>query len=492
MKGGFTSHSLRRGMVAVSVAGGIGMMLVAFALAFSNAASAREIAESSQELQWANATAGASAVGRAALNQALVFTVDVALGVAKPEAAQIAREEAKTTLETLSSFAAGAPDESRSELDEVEELIEIGFSALGLMEEDNIREADTVLTRDFEPAYVVATASLRERQEAQAARINNAASSAGRTENITRLIVTLLIPAAAIIIHQLIIRRQYREREVHMEAQVEAERELNRSKDQFIAGISHELRTPLTSIYGFSEHLLESGFVDPTESLELITMINDDSAELSRMVDDLLAAARIDAEAIWYEIDPLELKGEVEHLVEQYRRSGTSIDVVGARTIGLADRSRLRQVLRNLISNAERHGGDNVEVDVSVFEGQAAIRVIDDGPGVSGDMYERLFTRFVHEPTDTLTSGSVGLGLAIARQMARDMGGDINYERTLGLTVFTVFLPLAAADALPVPRTEVPDAQYYDGKADADVIDIASAAEAKRQPEAQRAVVMFE
>lgn len=479
-------------MVAVSVAGGVGMMLVAFALAFSNAASAREIAESSQELQWANATAGSSAVSRAALNQALVFTVDVALGVATDEAAEVARAEAYSTLETLNGFVAAAPDRTRGDVVDVAELIMIGSSALGLMEEGNIREADTLLTREFEPAYAAATSTLRDVQEAQASRIENAASSAGRTENVTRLIVTLLIPAAAIIIHQLIIRRQYREREVHMQAQVEAERELNRSKDQFIAGISHELRTPLTSIYGFSEHLLESGFVDPTESLELITMINDDSAELSRMVDDLLAAARIDADAIWYEIDPLELKGEAEDLVEQYRRSGTDVTVVGARTVGLADRGRLRQILRNLISNAVRHGGGNVEVDISVYQGQGAIRVIDDGPGVSGDMYDRLFTRFVHEPTDALTSGSVGLGLAIARQMARDMGGDITYERTLGLTVFTLYLPLAPADALPVPRSEVPEATYYDSKDVAEVIDIAAAVESRQQEDGRRAVVVFE
>ena len=146
MKGGFTSHSLRRGMVAVSVAGGIGMMLVAFALAFSNAASAREIAESSQELQWANATAGAGAVSRAALNQALVFTVDVALDVAAPEAAEVARTEAYTTLDALSGYVAAAPDRTRSDVVDVENLIMIGASALSLMEEGNIREADTLLT----------------------------------------------------------------------------------------------------------------------------------------------------------------------------------------------------------------------------------------------------------------------------------------------------------------------------------------------------------
>ncbi len=275
------------------------------------------------------------------------------------------------------------------------------------------------------------------------------------------MIVTLLIPGAAIIIHQLIIRRQYRERRVHMEAQIEAERELNRSKDDFIAGVSHELRTPLTSILGFSEYLLEFGLVDPTESLELISMINEDSAELTRMVDDLLAAARIDADALSYNIMPLELKGEVKHLVDQYRRAGTKIEVVGARTVGLADRSRLRQILRNLISNAERYGGSQIEVDIAVTRGRAVIRVIDDGLGVKPEMVDRLFTRFMHDGEVTLTSGSVGLGLAIARQMARDMGGDITYQRTLGMTLFSVILPLAAPNALPTPHTDVPDAEIY-------------------------------
>ncbi len=460
-KGGITTHSLRRGLVAVSVAGGVGMMLVAFALAFSNAASAREIASSSQELQWANATAGASAVSRAAVNQALVFTVDHELGVASADAAQLARAEATSSLAVLEQYAGAAPDDARADVRSIREVIALARTALTQMERGDIRDADTTLTREFEPAYAAAAATLNKQQLAQAARIDQAASSAGRTENITRLIVTLLIPGAAIIIHQLIIRRQYREREVHMKAQVEAERELNRTKDEFIAGISHELRTPLTSIYGFSEYLLEIGLIDPTESLELITMINDDSAELSRMVDDLLAAARIDAEAISYEIEPLEVMGEVEHLVDQVRRMGSAIDVLGARTVALADRSRLRQVMRNLISNAERHGGEHVEIDVSVHEGKAAIRVIDDGAGVPAEMKERLFKRFVHDPDTTLTSGSVGLGLAIARQIARDMGGDVTYERTLGLTLFTVLLPLAPADAVPLPRVAVPAAQIY-------------------------------
>jgi signal transduction histidine kinase len=454
-------YRLKRGLVAIAVSGATGMMLVAFALAFSNAASAREIAESSQELQWANAAAGTAAVSRAAVNQALVFAVDHRLTVASSEAANQARAEAHASLDALASFVESAPDKSRQEVADVERTITLGRTALAQMERGDIRDADATLTRDFEPAYGRAAESLHAQQQFQAIRIDNAASSAGTTENITRLIVTLLIPGAAIIIHQLIVRRQYREREVHMEAQIKAERELNRSKDEFIAGISHELRTPLTSIYGFSEYLLENGLIDPTESLELITMINDDSAELSRMVDDLLAAARIDARALAYEIRPLELMSEVEHLVDQFRRTGSTLEVLGARTIGMADRSRLRQILRNLISNAERHGGNLIEVDVAVVGGQAVIRVLDDGAGVDPIMEERLFTRFVHGGAATLTSGSVGLGLAIARQMARDMGGDITYERALGMTLFSVMLPLAPPNALPDRRPQVPEAQVY-------------------------------
>ncbi len=367
----------------------------------------------------------------------------------------------EVSLDALASYLESPPRKSRREVADVAQLLELGRTALIQLERGDIRDADATLTREFEPAYGRAAESLHDQQLIQADRIDAAASGAGRSENITRLIVTVLIPGAAIIIHQLIIRRQYRERQVHMEAQIDAERVLNRSKDEFIAGISHELRTPLTSIYGFSEHILENGLIDPTEALELIAIINDDSAELSRMVDDLLAAARIDADALAYEIEPLELMGEVEHLVDQFRRAGLEINVLGGRTIGLADRSRLRQVLRNLISNAERHGGNVIEVDVAVTSGQAAIRVLDNGTGVDPAMEERLFSWFVHDGRSTLTSGSVGLGLAIARQMARDMGGDITYERALGMTLFSILLPLAPADALPVPRVPVPEAQIY-------------------------------
>lgn len=460
-KGRRSPYRLKRGLVAITVSGVTGMMLIAFALAFSNAASAREIAESSQELQWANAAAGTAALSRAAVNQALVFAVDHQLDVASEEAASQARAEAHASFDALAGYLESPPGTSRREVGDVAQLLELGRTALTQLERGDIRDADATLTREFEPAYGRAAESLHNQQLIQAGRIDAAASGAGRSENITRLIVTVLIPAAAIIIHQLIIRRQYRERQVHMEAQIDAERVLNRSKDEFIAGISHELRTPLTSIYGFSEHILENGLIDPTEALELIAMINDDSAELSRMVDDLLAAARIDADALAYETEPLELMGEVEHLVDQFRRAGSEINVLGGRTVGLADRSRLRQVLRNLISNAERHGGNLIEVDVAVTAGQAAIRVLDDGPGVDPAMEERLFSRFVHDGRSTLTSGSVGLGLAIARQMARDMGGDITYERALGMTLFSVLLPLAPAHALPVPRVPVPEAQIY-------------------------------
>jgi signal transduction histidine kinase len=460
-KGTRSPYRLKRGLVAITVAGATGMMLVAFALAFSNAAAAREIAESSQELQWANAAAGTAAVSRAAVNQALVFAVDHELDVASAEAGHQARAEAHASLDALGGYLDSAPDESRREVADIELAITLGQTALAQMERGDVRDADATLTRDFEPAYGILAESLHSQQQLSAARIDGAASSAGFTESITRIVVTLLIPGAAIIIHQLIIRRQYREREVHMEAQIEAERELNRGKDEFIAGISHELRTPLTSIFGFSEYLLENGLLDPTESLELITMINDDSAELSRMVDDLLAAARIDAKALSYEIKPLELMSEVEHLVDQFRRTGSSLEVLGARTIGLADRSRLRQILRNLISNAERHGGGLIEVDVAVLRGWAAVRVLDDGAGVDPAMEDRLFSRFVHDGNTTMTSGSVGLGLAIARQMARDMGGDITYERALGMTLFSVLLPLASPEALPDRRPEVPEAQVY-------------------------------
>jgi signal transduction histidine kinase len=100
------------------------------------------------------------------------------------------------------------------------------------------------------------------------------------------------------------------------------------------------------------------------------------------------------------------------------------------------DALRIRQIIRNLVRNAQIHGGHSVRLKSTRDEGTVAIQVIDDGPGVPGDVLESLFQPFSHGAR----SGSLGLGLAVSQKLARTMGGDLTHRREAGSTVFELVL----------------------------------------------------
>jgi signal transduction histidine kinase len=181
-------------------------------------------------------------------------------------------------------------------------------------------------------------------------------------------------------------------------------------------------------------------------SRELVGLIVTEAAELARMVDDLVAAGRIDADAITYDLETVELSAEIEEVIRPFKRRGVSVETDEIGISVRADRLRLRQLLRNLVSNAVKYGGDEIAVTAYRHGSTVVIEVVDDGPGVSPDVDDRLFHRYVHEHGSALLQGSVGLGLAIARSFAEGMGGSLEYKRINDLTVFEVSLPLAAGE----------------------------------------------
>ena len=142
-------------------------------------------------------------------------------------------------------------------------------------------------------------------------------------------------------------------------------------------------------------------------------------------------------------------------MVRPFRRRGISVEVDDIAIAVLADRMRLGQVLRNLVSNAAKHGGEEIAVTAYSRGGRAVIEVIDDGPGVADEIGERLFDRYMHRDGAAVVEGSVGLGLAIARSFAEGMGGTLQYLRVDGLTIFEVILPLPKVDDLAVPEPEL-------------------------------------
>lgn len=194
---------------------------------------------------------------------------------------------------------------------------------------------------------------------------------------------------------------------------------------RFVADAAHELRTPLAGVQAAAEAAAAPG-LDPEERDRLHLLLLRESHRAGRLVDDLLAMARIDA-GLDLRRDPVELLGLARAEVERVglRAPDRSLAVDGEQATVTGDAERLGRVLANLLDNATRHAGPAGWVRVRVEPG-ASVLVTDSGPGVPPQERERIFDRLVRlDEARSADAGGAGLGLAIARGIARAHGGDL-------------------------------------------------------------------
>lgn len=217
------------------------------------------------------------------------------------------------------------------------------------------------------------------------------------------------------------------------------------AKDEFIAAVSHELRTPLTAVYGSAEILADQDSLSAADRAELTRFIATESAELVHIIEDLLVAARADIGNLSVRITPIELAAEVTAALQAVSTAGIdrSIDTSGVSGRAMADALRFRQIMRNLLSNAVRYGGDTIRVTSCRTGSLALVRVTDDGAGIPESQWETIFEPYHRAHTRPGVPGSVGLGLTVARQLAGLMGGELTYRRHRGLSTFELALPAA-------------------------------------------------
>ena len=436
--------SLQGRLVAIAIGACVVLTGTSLLLVLATSSTTERVAANARALHWTNAAVGTASVARVANAQAVFFAVDRAAGFASEDAFDRAVEEAEAALESFVSvgdalLAVGVGNEVRGE---TEEFAQAGYAVLELVRSGDAEAALAENTTTFEERFQTLVRSLDEQTVAIRTAIETSEGSAGRVANVTQVFVTLLIPLVTFAFYRFMIRRQVAERRIEFEARLEAERELSRAKDEFIAGLSHEFRTPLTSIFGFSELLIDQGLVDPDMSIELIRLINSESAELSRMVEDLLMAARLEAGQVTIQQVDVEVVAEIESVLAPVIRAGSPMQVELEPTSVCVDALRFRQILRNLVSNAVKHGGDSIGLLGRVEGDRYLVSIIDDGAGVPDTIIDRLFERFVHDGRQALLAGSVGLGLNIARSLAEAMDGELTYQRIGATTVFTLAVPL--------------------------------------------------
>ncbi len=226
---------------------------------------------------------------------------------------------------------------------------------------------------------------------------------------------------------------------------------LIRSKDQFLASVSHELRTPLTGIVGLAQELTrgKDDFAE-VEIDEFLHMIFEQSSELANIVEDLLVAARADIGTLVIKPIRTDLVSEAETVLASHTaRSGRK--TIEAKVKGPKeawaefDPLRFRQVMRNLVTNALRYGGDAIWVEVEPRGSQMALAVVDDGAGVPESAIEEIFEPYTRASNSIMNPQSVGLGLSVSRQLARLMGGDLVYEPRGGGASFVLLVPAASS-----------------------------------------------
>ncbi len=224
--------------------------------------------------------------------------------------------------------------------------------------------------------------------------------------------------------------------------------ELIRSKDQFVAAVSHELRTPLTAIAGISEVLRDAnGEFSAMEQQELIALIADQSLDVSRIVDDLLVAARTGTGDLEVFAQPVDLAVEAAAVLRSVS-DAIPLDADASVAPVLADPTRVRQIVRNLLTNAARYGGPSIRVLVSDAGDHTTLEVRDDGSALPEQLRGTIFEPYFRARQRTGVPGSVGLGLTVSRQLARHMGGDLTYDHDGSETIFTLSLEKIPEEAL--------------------------------------------
>ncbi len=221
---------------------------------------------------------------------------------------------------------------------------------------------------------------------------------------------------------------------------------------RFVADASHELRSPLATIRTSSE-LVGPGNAE-TSWEQLGPIVRAETERMGRLVDNLLLLSRADDASLAEVRREVDLDDLVDAEARRLRGlGGVTVRLDNAPVRVLGDEHQLQQVLRNLLDNAARHARGAVEVTVSTDDGQAIVRVDDDGPGIPVEDRHRVFDRFVRlDASRSRSSGGAGLGLAIARELAAAHGGTLfATDCTGGGARFELTLPLAPADAPSVP-----------------------------------------
>ncbi len=427
------------------VAGG----LLASSVVFSSSEGAVAVAEDASVQVRAEETIGALSVSRAVLSEALIFSVAYEEDSLSKVAFDAVLSDAEELLIELSS--------QRSTLETVladreinEALTSYTRAGTALLTDlqtsrfDKARGTDSV---DLRNAYERATELLVTERDQRERHIAALRAGVGNVAAAARSVVAFFLPALAILWALAFARR--RQQEIRLANDIEQEEGLRAAKDEFLSAVAHELRTPLTAVVGFAETLRDqSRELSLKDRNELVEILADQASGTASMVEDLLVFARANIGDLTVRSQVVPVRGLIEKVAMFWGdRQGGRLIIDGEGTIW-ADPLRLKQIMRNLLSNAFEYGGSFVEVRISQNGAETKIEVADSGSGIPVELQSQIFEPYQHGIRRDGQTAPMGLGLTVARSLARLMGGDLKYDYRGGHSVFEVTLLTATEEQI--------------------------------------------
>jgi two-component system, OmpR family, phosphate regulon sensor histidine kinase PhoR len=218
-------------------------------------------------------------------------------------------------------------------------------------------------------------------------------------------------------------------------------KQLENTRQEFVANVSHELRTPLSLIKGFVETLLEGAKNDPELSARFLETIEKHTDRLTFLIEDLLTISRLERGGTVMNFQQVDLWEAADRAIDdlQSRAAEKQVTVENRVPAGLAaraDAERLHQVLSNLVENAIKYGRQSGHVVVGARDGadhKVEAWVQDDGPGIPPDSRERVFERFYRvDRARARETGGTGLGLSIVKHIVQAHGGEVWVKSEMG------------------------------------------------------------
>ena len=217
-------------------------------------------------------------------------------------------------------------------------------------------------------------------------------------------------------------------------------KQLERTREEFVANVSHELRTPLSLIKGYVETLLDGAKDNPDVATKFLQTIQRNSERLQFLIEDLLTISELESGRLKMNLQSLRLRSLVDRVLEDFKTQAESRRVELKNELpdltARGDSDRLQQVLGNLVGNAIKYGreGGHVKVSGQLLNGSAIeLCVRDDGPGIPNDSLERIFERFYRvDKARSREQGGTGLGLSIVKHIVASHGGKVWAKSELG------------------------------------------------------------